>query len=169
MLSRVIDGPFSDSLTISDNGISPSSKIFVVFCPKATGTYNGNIPVITQDIMQNVPVMGISLDTATLSARVINVSCNNANNGAIDLITTGAAVLSYNWTSTGTFINSSKDISGLLPDRYTVTHLSGSNGHMILRNPAMSQIINPSKPCFIFKEQHYWSFIISWIGSGGRQ
>jgi hypothetical protein len=43
------------------------------------------------------------------------------NNGAIDLVTTGAAALSFNGASAGTFRNSSEDIRGLSPDNYKVT------------------------------------------------
>jgi hypothetical protein len=74
--SSIVDGPFSDSLMTNYNA-SFSSGIYVEFSPTAPGSYSGNIPV-NANITLNVPVIGVSLDTSTLSAKVINISCNNA-------------------------------------------------------------------------------------------
>jgi hypothetical protein len=122
--STVADGTYSDSLIIRNDGASFSQMIYVKFSPTEAGSYNGNITVYGGNAVPiNVRVTAISVNSSLmLSANIMNITCNNAKNGAIDLITTGGtAPFTYSWTNIDGFNAITQDISALKPATYTVT------------------------------------------------
>lgn len=74
-------------------------------------------------------------------ATVSIISCNNANDGAIDLNPSGGApAYIFAWTSINGFVSASQNISSLLPDTYTC-RITDQNGcfkdtSIVLSNPA---------------------------------
>ncbi|MCE2713308.1 MAG: SprB repeat-containing protein, partial [Cryomorphaceae bacterium] len=63
--------------------------------------------------------------TSVLTSPPINVNCNGANNGSINLtVTPGSpayATSSYSWSGPSGYVSAAEDISGLAPGTYTVT------------------------------------------------
>ena len=122
--STASNGTYSDSLNITNYGITLSQTIYIRFNPATVGSFNLNIPVSGGNVSTiNIPVQGNSVNSRpALTAAVTNITCNNLKNGIIDLTTTGGAgVFTYSWTLAGLVKYSTQDISGLTPGDYIVT------------------------------------------------
>ncbi|MEP6845815.1 MAG: hypothetical protein ABI861_07415, partial [Panacibacter sp.] len=119
------DSSYKDSLIISNYGTGISKKIYVKFSPQKNGKYNANIFIAGGGYRGTaVGVRGVGVNSRpVVSANISNVSCNNAKNGAIDLILTGGiGPFSYSWVSdASSFKSSNEDIRALTPANYAVT------------------------------------------------
>jgi len=63
----------------------------------------------------------INVSNISLAFIPTNVSCNGANNGAINLVPSGGfAPYTYTWTGPSSFSSNSQNISGLAPGNYSV-------------------------------------------------
>lgn len=142
--STSANGTYSDSVTITNYGITLSQTMYVKFSPATSGSFNGSIPVSGGNVTTlNVPVQAVGVNSKpTLTGAITNITCNNAKNGVIDLTTTGGAgVFSYSWTLAGVVKYSTQDISGLTPGDYivAVTSLGGctTNKTFTVTEPAV--------------------------------
>jgi hypothetical protein len=113
----------SGSATVTKNGLS-GTTISIQVC----GNFNSNAETMTID---NVSVPGSSpyCPAPEPTLVVTQITCNGANNGAIDLsVANGIPPYTYDWSNDGPEMpdNDPQDLSGLAPGTYTVT-VTGAN------------------------------------------
>jgi len=120
-----LDSVFTDSLFIASYGTSINRAIYVKFNPQKNGIYSGNVSITGGGYKGvNLKIKGIGMNSRpALAANISNVSCNNAKDGAIDLVVTdGTGPFTYSWVNdSSSFKSSLQDISALIPANYTVT------------------------------------------------
>ncbi|CAN5502508.1 hypothetical protein BH10BAC2_BH10BAC2_28790 [soil metagenome] len=123
--STAIDSAYADSLIISNSGTRINKVIYVKFNPQKNGVYNGIISISGGGYKATpIGLRGVGANSRpVISANITNVSCNNAKDGAIDLILTGGTgPFSYSWVNdTSSFKAITEDVSALIPANYTVT------------------------------------------------
>lgn len=123
--STAMDSAFTDSLVITNYGTGINKPVYVKFNPQKNGLYNGNVSISGGGFKGTyLSLRGIGINSRpVIAANITNVSCNNAKNGAIDLILTGGAgPFSYSWLNdASSFKATTEDLSGLIPANYTVT------------------------------------------------
>lgn len=85
------------------------------------GTYSGTVTdangcsISTTHTLINPPVL-------TLSANIVNSTCNTANDGAITTtVSGGLPVYTYTWTGPGTFTSTSSSLTNVLSGTYSLT------------------------------------------------
>ena len=116
-------GNYTNSVNINGYGSNINQSVFVKFNPLTVNTFISNIPITGGGASPgSVAVTGYSVNSSpTVTANIINVTCNGLKNGSIDLSTTGGTgPFTYKWTGNGTFDKTLPDISGLSPNSYTV-------------------------------------------------
>lgn len=136
-------GTFTDSLSITDYGTGISKLVYVKFNPPKNGIYSGIVNITGGGYKSvNLKLKGIGVNSRpALSANVSNVSCNNAKDGAIDLVLNGGTgPFTYSWLSdsSSSFKSTSQNISSLIPANYTVT-INASAGCVVTATYAVTQ------------------------------
>ncbi len=142
------DSAYTDSLVISDYGNRFQKQVYVKLNTADTGSFAAAIPVITngQDsVMVNVSAY-VANSYATLNATVLNVSCYNAKNGAIQLnLENGRGPYSFAWTADSSkFTSSNQHLDSLIPGTYHVDvfALGGckTSGDFVITQPDILQM-----------------------------
>ncbi len=96
-----------------------------------TGLADGTYTIVVVD--SNACTETFTYDVTTIAptqiaATVVDISCNGANDGAINLtITDGTPNYTYSWTGPGGYSNNIRDIASLVPGVYTV-EVTDANG-----------------------------------------
>ena len=124
VFSTSFDGTYTDSLLLNNQGASFSQNIYVKFTSANAGEYNGNVPVHGGGVNPvTASVKAVAIDSRPLlTASIINVSCNNAKDGIIDLtLNEGTGPFLYNWSNVNNANAGNEDIGGLTPGIYDVT------------------------------------------------
>ena len=106
--SNSATGTFNDSLIFNGYGTTINNNIYVKLTTATAGSYNGNIPVTGGGTTAlSIAVTGTAINSTTALNDVLsNITCNNANDGAITLAPTGGTgPFTYKWTSPLTTFN----------------------------------------------------------------
>ncbi|MBG9376124.1 T9SS type A sorting domain-containing protein [Panacibacter sp. DH6] len=124
--SASLDSSFRDSLFIGSYGTGFNKTIYIKFNPQKAGQYNGSVVIAGGGAKAiALVVRGTGANSRPMvSSSVINVSCNGAKNGNINLtLNGGAGPFLFNWTSdiSPLYKAATEDISSLSPGNYAVT------------------------------------------------
>lgn len=117
------NGPYSDSLIISNYGASVNYTIYVKLSAQEPGLYSGVVPIYGGGYFTSVELSGMVVNSSPqLTANVQGITCYNAKNAGLDLVLNGGqGPFTYSWTtSTTNFKSSEQDIYSLSPADYTV-------------------------------------------------
>ena len=120
-------GPFNNSATITQGGIS-GSTLRIRVCVFT----NANAEMVTIDNV-SVPQTGVGLNCSqpVLTTTQKNIVCNGPNSGSIDLSVSGGSGsgYTYDWSNDGpeTPDNDPQDLTGLAAGSYTVTVTDGAS------------------------------------------
>lgn len=118
-----------------------------VFDNLPAGTYNirvtdanGTIKYIN-GVQITQPATGLAITNATVSNfNGFSISCNGANNGAIDLTVSGGYPgYTYSWTGPNGFTATTEDIASLVPGTYAVTIHDTTNACPVTQNFTITQ------------------------------
>lgn len=121
-------GLYSSTLILSGYGSAINQTVYIKFSPSSTKSYNGNINIAGGGVATfAVQTTATGVGAPTLSSSASDLSCNAANDGAINLVVNGGtAPFTFDWTNnSGNFHATTEDLVGLPADSYKVTVTSG--------------------------------------------